>query len=56
MLTDWDHREVQGFDALENIGDTEVRTQEPEDLIAETGTAINSQLDLPATEMTADQS
>ena len=56
MLTDWDHREVQWFDALENIWDTEVRTQEPEDLIAETGTAINSQLDLPATEMTADQS
>jgi hypothetical protein len=49
MLTDWDHREVQWFDALENIYKDKVLPSESdiESEIEHIGKRLNTQLDLP---------
>ena len=56
MLTDWDHKEVQWFDALENIWDTEVRSVDPDVNIQSYGEELQARLDLPMTDMGAEQS
>jgi hypothetical protein len=56
MLTDWDHKEVQWFDALENIWDTEVRGVDPDVNIQSYGEELKHRLDLPMVMMDAEQS
>jgi len=56
MLTDWDYREVQSFDALERIWTEEVQSQDPESISRDCEPALNTQLDLPMCMMTASQS
>jgi len=46
MLTDWDYREVQSFDALNEIWNTVAYT-DPAELIDRYGEQLNTQLDLP---------
>lgn len=46
MLTDWDYREVQWFDALENLWNT-VASTDPAELIQRYQDPLNTQLDLP---------
>jgi len=46
MLTDWDHREVQWFDALESIWQT-VDHNNPQSLVEEYSHVLQNQLDLP---------
>jgi len=47
MLTDWDHREVQSFDALERIWREETQGQDPDSISREHEDALKTQLDLP---------
>ena len=55
MLTDWDYREVQDFDALESIWQTVCNTS-PEVLIERYYSPLKSQLDLPVAVLSAEQS
>ena len=55
MLTDWDYREVQSFDALESIWQTVYNTS-PEVLIERYHSSLKSQLDLPMTLLNTEQS
>jgi hypothetical protein len=55
MLTDWDYREVQSFDALESIWQT-VLHSDPAVLIESYRSPLNSQLDLPVSCLDAKQS
>jgi hypothetical protein len=55
MLTDWDHREVQSFDALESIWEPFFST-DPAELIVRYGEPLQTQLDLPMAIMEAPQS
>ena len=55
MLTDWDYREVQNFDALESIWQT-VCNNSPEVLIERYHSPLKSQLDLPVALLSAEQS
>jgi hypothetical protein len=55
MLTDWDHREVQSFDALESIWEPLFST-DPAELIVRYGEPLRTQLDLPMAIMEAPQS
>lgn len=55
MLTDWNYREVQSFDALESIWQTVLHI-DPEVLIEKYHSDLKSQLDLPVTTFSADQS
>jgi hypothetical protein len=55
MLTDWDYREVQSFDALEAIWQTVLHT-DPAALIEQYHNALKSQLDIPVATFTAEQS
>ena len=55
MLSEWDHTEVQSFDALEQIWN-EVREQGAQDIITSTAVALNTQLGLPVNLFDADQS
>jgi len=55
MLTDWDYREVQWFDALNTIWD-EVKTTDPAELIERYRDALSTQLDLPMCVMDNQQS
>jgi hypothetical protein len=55
MLTDWDYREVQSFDALESIWQTVCNTS-PEVLIERHHSPLKSQLDLPMVALPAEQS
>ena len=55
MLTEWDHKQVQSFDALEEIWLT-VRDQDPEILANRLAEELATQLDLPMMSMFAEQS
>lgn len=55
MLTDWDYREVQWFDALEEIWAT-VASTDPAELIQQYAEPLRQQLDLPTAVMMPDQS
>ena len=55
MLTDWDYREVQNFDALESIWQTVCNTS-PEVLIERYHSPLKLQLDLPVAVLSAEQS
>jgi hypothetical protein len=46
MLTNWDYREVQDFDALESLW-LEVCTESPDHLVAEHENDLHKTLDLP---------
>ena len=56
MLTDWDHREVQWFDALEHIWDTEVRGVDTDVNCQSYGEELKHRLGLNMVEMDAEQS
>lgn len=55
MLTDWDYREVQWFDALENIWH-EVSFLDADSVVRDYEDALKTQLDLPMCAMTDSQS
>ncbi len=55
MLTEWDHRQVQWFDALEEIWIT-VKDQDPELLANRVSEDLATQLDLPMMMLFAEQS
>jgi hypothetical protein len=55
MLTDWDYREVQWFDALEALWKPLVES-DPEDISEQYAGSLHQQLDLPMINMDADQS
>ena len=55
MLTDWDYREVQAFDALEGLWQ-EAESREPVEIIQAYQDALCTQLDLPMNMLSADQS
>ena len=55
MLTDWDYREVQWFDALQDIWNS-IAPMGACDMIAQYAGSLQQQLDLPMISMTADQS
>jgi len=55
MLTDWDYREVQSFDALESIW-KETEWQDPDSVSQECEDALKTQLNLPMCMMTESQS
>jgi hypothetical protein len=55
MLTDWDHRQVQSFDTLEELWSTVV-DQDPELLSNRVAEDLTTQLDLPVMTMFAEQS
>jgi hypothetical protein len=55
MLTDWDYREVQWFDALQEIWNR-VAPLAAEDVAEQYAGGLRQQLDLPMISMTADQS
>jgi hypothetical protein len=55
MLTDWDYRLVQSFDALEELWSTVV-DQDPELLASRVAEDLATQLDLPMMSMFAEQS
>jgi len=46
MLTDWDYREVQSFDNLEQIWDS-IKGIDPGELIVQYQDQLQTQLDLP---------
>ena len=55
MLTEWDHQQVQSFDALEELWAT-VLDQDPEILANRVAEDLSTQLDLPVMTMFAEQS
>jgi hypothetical protein len=55
MLTDWDYREVQWFDALEELWKP-LSESDPEDISEQYAGSLQQQLDLPMINMDADQS
>ena len=55
MLTEWDYRLVQSFDALEELWST-VSSQDPELLANRVAEDLNTQLDLPMMSMFAEHS
>jgi hypothetical protein len=55
MLSEWDHTEVQSFDALEQLW-KEISKQGAHDMITSTAVALNTQLGLPVNLFDADQS
>jgi len=55
MLTDWDYREVQWFDALEQIWQ-EVNFLDADSVVRDHEDALTTQLDLPMTGMDASHS
>jgi len=55
MLTEWDHRQVQWFDALEEIWNT-VKDQDPEILANRLAEELATQLDLPMMSLFPEQS
>ena len=56
MLTDWDHREVQWFDALDTIYDQDVAGADIEEDILYYGEKLETQLDLPILDMDGNSS
>ena len=55
MLTDWDYREVQWFDALEQIWQ-EIQNSDPDSISQDCEDALKIQLDLPMCMMMPEQS
>jgi len=55
MLSAWDYRDVQSFDALDGLW-KEAESQESESIIREYEDALKTQLDLPMRTLSADQS
>jgi hypothetical protein len=55
MLTDWDYREVQWFDALETLWE-DVRGMDPAETIQRYQGPLKTQLDLPMSVLMPDQS
>ncbi len=55
MLTDWDYREVQGFDALEELWKT-VADFDPSQTVERYSGSLQQQLDLPMVTMSESQS
>lgn len=55
MLTEWDHKQVQWFDALEEIWNT-VKDQDPEILANRLAEELATQLDLPMMSLFPEQS
>jgi hypothetical protein len=55
MLTDWDHRQVQDFDALEELWLT-VKESEPRSISDRLGVDLNTQLALPVAIFESEQS
>ena len=55
MLTDWDYREVQSFDALELLWE-EIRGTDPAEIIQRYQESLNKQLDLPMAVLMPNQS
>ncbi len=55
MLTDWDYKQVQSFDALEELWTT-VESSEPRLLAGRLAEDLNKQLDLPMLVMEGEQS
>jgi len=55
MLTDWDFREVQWFDALEAIWES-IKSTDPAEIIQQYSGPLQTQLDLPTAIMMPDQS
>lgn len=55
MLTEWDHRQVQWFDALSELWDT-VKDHDPELVAGRVAEDLQTQLDLPITMMNAPES
>ena len=56
MLTDWDYTEVQSFDALQSIWDTEVKYTDVVDESHSYGDHLRTRLGLPIVDMDADAS
>lgn len=56
MLTDWDYREVQSFDALDSIWHEEAEWQYPDSISKDCEDSLKTQLDLPMCMMTESQS
>lgn len=56
MLTDWDHTQVQDFDALEEIWQLNFANQDPISIIERTARDLGTQLDLPMAVLTPEQS
>lgn len=56
MLTDWDYTQVQSFDSLGEIWNTEVKHTDVAVDIIDYGIKLKTRLGLPLVEMTADQS
>ena len=56
MLTDWDYTQVQWFDNLKNIWDTEVKDRDPVIDIKSYGEELRNRLGLPIVDMAAEQS
>ena len=55
MLTEWDYREVQNFDALEQIWQG-IQDLDPDSIVQEHEDSLKTQLDLPITHMAAAES
>ena len=55
MLSDWNHKQVQWFDTLESIW-TEIKDQDPADIIKRYADELNTQLGLPMNVLSPDQS
>ena len=55
MLTTWDYREVQWFDALESLW-KEIENNDPDSMIQDYEDALKTQLDLPICSMDAKES
>jgi hypothetical protein len=55
MLTAWDHRQVQDFDALRSVWDT-VKDHNPEIVAGRVAQELNQQLDLPMVMLDPDAS
>jgi hypothetical protein len=55
MLTNWDHTQVQDFDALANLWET-VKDSQPRILANQLGPELGTQLDLPMAILEAEQS
>lgn len=56
MLTQWDYREVQWFDALETIWQTTAENRDPMDIVGDAEKSLKVQLDLPMNLLSAEQS
>jgi hypothetical protein len=55
MLTNWDHRQVQDFDCLQDLWRT-IETSDPRVVAGKIGIELHDQLDLPVAMLEAEQS